>query len=136
MPPGCRPPARPGDWITDLEIVAFERGEYVSYSACGEPYYLGGLVESLDQLVARTPEEFAERDIEVHTRHEVTAIDLDRREVTRRRPRHRSLPRTVGFDHLMVSTGSRPLRPSSIEGVNLPGWSGCGRWRTPKRSSS
>ena len=120
MPPACRLPARPGDLNQDLEIVAFERGGIVSYSACGEPYYIGGLVESLDQLVARTPEQFAERDIEVHTRHEVTAIDLDRREVTVVDLASKS-PRTVAFDHLMVSTGSRPLRPSSVEGVNLPG---------------
>jgi len=104
----------------DLEIVAFERGTYVSYSACGEPYYIGGLVESLDRLVARTPEQFAKRDIEVHTRHEVTAIDLGRREVTVVDLAANS-SRTVGFDHLMVSTGSRPLRPSYIKGVNLPG---------------
>jgi NADPH-dependent 2,4-dienoyl-CoA reductase/sulfur reductase-like enzyme len=104
----------------DLDIVAFERGTHVSYSACGEPYYVGGLVESLDQLVARTPAQFAERDIEVHTRNEVTAIDVGRRQVTVVDLATNS-SRTVGFDHLMVSTGSRPLRPSYIEGVNLPG---------------
>ena len=104
----------------DLEIVAFERGAYVSYSACGEPYYIGGLVDDLDQLVARTPEQFAERDIEVHTHHEVTAIDLDRREVSVVDLGTES-SRTIGFDHLMVSTGSRPLRPSYLRGVNLPG---------------
>jgi NADPH-dependent 2,4-dienoyl-CoA reductase/sulfur reductase-like enzyme len=104
----------------DLDIVAFERGTYVSYSACGEPYYIGGLVESLDRLVARTPEQFAKRNIAVHTRHEVTAIDLDLREVTVVDLAANS-SRTVDFDHLMVSTGSRPLRPSYIEGVNLPG---------------
>ena len=29
----------------NLEIVAFERGPYTSYSACGIPYFVGGLVE-------------------------------------------------------------------------------------------
>ena len=104
----------------DLEIVAFERGGYVSYSACGEPYYIGGLVDSLDHLIARTPEQFAERDIEVHTHHEVTAIDLDRREVDVVDLAANS-SRSVRFDHLMMSTGSRPLRPSYVQGVNLPG---------------
>ena len=104
----------------NLEIVAFERGEHVSYSACGEPYYIGGLVGDLDDLVARTPEEFAKRDIEVHTRHDVIAIDVHRREV-RVADLATSTERTVGFDHLMVSTGSRPLRPATVEGVNLPG---------------
>lgn len=104
----------------DLEIVAFERGTYVSYSACGEPYYIGGLVKSLDQLVARTPAQFAKRNIEVHTRHQVTAIDPGRHEVNVVDLATNSA-RTIGYDHLMVSTGSRPLRPSYIEGVHLPG---------------
>ena len=104
----------------DLEIIAFERGDHVSYSACGEPYYIGGLVESLDELVARTPAEFAERGIEVHTRHEVTGIDTSRREITVV-DLGTTASRTVGFDHLMVATGSRPLRPSYLQGVNLPG---------------
>jgi NADPH-dependent 2,4-dienoyl-CoA reductase/sulfur reductase-like enzyme len=28
----------------ELEIVAFERGRYTSYSACGIPYLVGGVV--------------------------------------------------------------------------------------------
>jgi NADPH-dependent 2,4-dienoyl-CoA reductase/sulfur reductase-like enzyme len=104
----------------DLEIVAFERSSYVSYSACGEPYYVGGLVDSIDRLVARTPEEFAARSIEVHTRHEVSAIDLDKRQVIVRNLQD-SRSETVGFDHLMYATGSRPLRPDDIAGIDGPG---------------
>lgn len=103
----------------DLEIVAFERSNYVSYSACGEPYYVGGLVDSIDSLVARTPADFAERRIEVHLRHEVTEIDLDRRQI-RVRNLEDSTSRTLGFDHLMYATGSRPLRPVAITGIEGP----------------
>ncbi len=42
----------------DLEIVAFERGNFVSYSACGIPYFVGGIVDDGDRLIARTPETF------------------------------------------------------------------------------
>ncbi|HEY6707355.1 MAG TPA: FAD-dependent oxidoreductase, partial [Actinomycetota bacterium] len=55
----------------ELEIVAFERGRHVSYSACGLPYYAGDVVKDWRDLVARTPEEFAEQDIQVRTGHEV-----------------------------------------------------------------
>jgi NADPH-dependent 2,4-dienoyl-CoA reductase/sulfur reductase-like enzyme len=104
----------------DLEIVAFERGSHVSYSACGEPYFVGGLVDSIDDLVARTPEQFAEMNIGVRLHHEVTQIDLDRGAVTVRSFEDDSVS-TVGFDHLMYATGSRPLRPDDIEGIHLPG---------------
>ena len=40
----------------DLEIVVIERSSFVSYSACGEPYFVGDYVTDLDQLIARTPE--------------------------------------------------------------------------------
>ena len=39
----------------DLEIVAFERGRRVSFSACGIPYHVAGEVEDIESLVVRTP---------------------------------------------------------------------------------
>ena len=42
----------------DLSIVAFERGHFTSYSACGIPYWVGGVVDSRDDLISRTPEVF------------------------------------------------------------------------------
>lgn len=95
----------------DLEIVALEKGGYTSYSACGIPYVVGGEVASLDDLVARTPQQFrAEHRIDVRMGHEAVAIDLDARRVTVRDHAHdREL--TLGFDLLHIATGARPIRP-------------------------
>jgi len=41
-----------------LEIIAFERGHFTSYSACGIPYWIGGVVDGPDALVARDPQTF------------------------------------------------------------------------------
>jgi NADPH-dependent 2,4-dienoyl-CoA reductase/sulfur reductase-like enzyme len=103
----------------ELEIVAFERGRHTSYSACGLPYYAGDVVEDWRDLVARTPEEFASKDIEVRTRHEVEAVDL---EAGRVRVRDLDAGRTLeeAWDVLVVATGSEPLRPP-IPGIDLPG---------------
>ncbi|MDA0353530.1 MAG: FAD-dependent oxidoreductase [Chloroflexi bacterium] len=103
----------------DLEIVVFERSSYVSYSACGEPYFVGDYVTDLDSLIARTPEEFAARDIEVHRRHEVTSIDTDARRVVVR-PVDGGEDRSEPYDQLLIATGAQPNRPS-IEGADLPG---------------
>ena len=37
-----------------LEIVAFERGHYTSYSACGIPYFISGEVQPWQSLAHRT----------------------------------------------------------------------------------
>ena len=95
----------------ELEIVAFERGHYTSYSACGIPYFVGHVVEELDDLIVRTPEEFASKySIDARIRHEVTSIDLEARTVSvRDLEAGRDL--TEGFDKLLVATGGKPIRP-------------------------
>jgi len=98
----------------DLEIVVYERTGFVSYGECGLPYYVSGLVDDHNQLVARTPAQFAGRGIEVHLHHEVTEIV----------PENRRLRVTnledggswyEDYDRLVVATGGRP--------VLLPGFS-------------
>lgn len=106
----------------DLDIVALERGDYTSYSACGIPYLVGGEVKRVDDLIARTPQEFREQRIDVRLRHEAVAIDVDRRQVEVRDHEH---DRTVaiGFDQLMIGTGARPRRPPipGIDGADVYG---------------
>jgi NADPH-dependent 2,4-dienoyl-CoA reductase/sulfur reductase-like enzyme len=96
-----------------LDIVAFERGDYTSYSACGLPYFVSDDVDSIESLIARTPEQFRDvHDIDVQMRHDVVGIDLDRRQVTVR-DLAAKVERTEPFDHLVVATGATPRRPAS-----------------------
>lgn len=106
----------------DLEIVVLERGLDTSYSACGIPYVVGGSVDAVDDLVARTPQEFRDAHrIDVRLRHEARAIDLDARRVeVRALDQDRTLH--LGFDQLMVATGARPTRPD-LPGIDQP-WIG------------
>jgi NADPH-dependent 2,4-dienoyl-CoA reductase/sulfur reductase-like enzyme len=104
----------------DLEIVAFERGDYTSYSACGIPYFVADTVTELDKLIARRPEVFRDKyDIDVRLRSEVTEIDLDARTVTVR-DLESDGESAEGFDTLMIATGAVPLRPP-FEGGDAAG---------------
>lgn len=101
----------------DLIIDVFEMTERVSYSACGEPYYVSGDVPRIDQLIARTPAQFAQQDISVHLGHMVTEIDIDDRTVT---VRSNGETRSIPYDQLVYATGARPTRPP-MEGIDLKG---------------
>lgn len=103
----------------DIEIVALERGNWTSYSACGIPYLVGGDVERVDQLVARTPQEFRDRfGVDVRMRHEATAIDLDAGTVEVR-DLTAGGHSVLGFDQLLIGTGGVPVRPP-LPGIDLP----------------
>ncbi|TMM01558.1 MAG: flavoprotein oxidoreductase, partial [Actinobacteria bacterium] len=88
-----------------LDVIAFERGEFTSYSACGIPYFVGGLVDAVDDLVARSPESHRANGIEVRTNTEVVGIDLDRRELAL------AGGGVEPFDRLVVATGARAVPP-------------------------
>ncbi|MFD8827952.1 FAD-dependent oxidoreductase [Streptomyces sp. NPDC059605] len=103
----------------ELEIVAFERGPFTSYSACGIPYWVGGDVAERDDLVARTPEEHRARDIDLRTRTEVTEIDVAGRRV-RAQDLGTGEAYWTGFDKLVIATGARPVRPA-LPGMDAPG---------------
>ncbi|MDI3402328.1 FAD-dependent oxidoreductase [Streptomyces cavernicola] len=103
----------------ELEIVAFERGRFASYSACGIPYWVGGDVESSDELIARTPEEHRERAIDLRMRTEVTEIDVPGRRV-RARDLESGEEAWTAYDKLVIATGARPVRPE-LPGIDAPG---------------
>ncbi|GAA1674205.1 FAD-dependent oxidoreductase [Streptomyces yatensis] len=107
---------------SELEILALERGEFTSYSACGIPYWVGGVVDGPDELIARTPETHQGRGIDVRTHTEVVEIDLAGQRVLARDvdPHGKGDEHWHGFDDLVIATGARPRRPD-MPGIDAPG---------------
>lgn len=102
----------------DLEIVAFERGEFTSYAACGLPYFVSDEVTDRDRLIARTPEAFRAQGIDVRTRHEVVAIDTDERTVEVRSLDGGDVT-TEPYEELLLATGAVPVKPP-LPGIDGP----------------
>jgi len=93
------------------EIVVFERSPHTSYSACGMPYLIAGLVESAELLIARTPEKFREKyNIDARVHHEVTELDLNGRRVLVRNLENNS-EAWEAYDQLLIATGAEAIMP-------------------------
>jgi NADPH-dependent 2,4-dienoyl-CoA reductase/sulfur reductase-like enzyme len=102
----------------EMDVVVFEKGEWVSYAACGMPYYVKGEVEDLTDLVAVTPAEFREeRGVDLRTGHEVVGIDTETDTVTVEADGERF---EQPYDHLLVATGATAIEPP-FEGLALDG---------------
>lgn len=100
------------------DVIVFEKGEWVSYAACGMPYFVKGEIDALDDLTAKDPAVFVEdRGIDLRTGHEVTAIDTDRKQVTVDDGNDRF---EQSYDNLLLGTGARAIEPP-FEGIDLPG---------------
>jgi CoA-dependent NAD(P)H sulfur oxidoreductase len=103
----------------EMEITVYQKEPEPSISECGLPYLLSGVVEERDDLVARTPEKFAEKGIEVLVRHKVERIDSGRKNLS-------VLNLNTGeafedtYDRLVIATGARAVLPP-IAGAELEG---------------
>nr|WP_297426930.1 FAD-dependent oxidoreductase [uncultured Actinotalea sp.] len=114
----------------DAEIVVLERGELVSFANCGLPYHVGDEIPDRSALLLQTPESLAAAlRLDVRVRHDVTAIDRERRQVHVRRLRGAvdapgavaAAPGalTLDYDALVLAPGAVAIRPP-IEGLDLP----------------
>ncbi|MDR3617636.1 MAG: FAD-dependent oxidoreductase [Candidatus Obscuribacterales bacterium] len=102
------------------EIIVLERSGYVSYANCGLPYFLGGEIESREDLVVQTPASLLNRfnlDIRVH--HEVAEIDAKAKQVSIKNLTTGNTYRE-SYDDLILSTGASPIRPR-VKGIDSAG---------------
>ncbi len=102
-----------------MEVVVYEKSGYVSYGACGFPYFIKGEIPTIDKVIVRTPEQFAKQGIEVHIRHEVTAINPDDHSVEVKNLDTGEIF-TDRWDKLLLSAGTVGVKPP-IPGIDLAG---------------
>ncbi len=87
------------EWVVDV----FEKTNYVSHAPCGIPFYLSGIVESVDDLCAYDVNYFRERrGINVHINSEVVKVRDGEIEVVERGER-----KIYEWDRLVFATGAR-----------------------------
>ena len=103
----------------DLEITIYQEEPEISISECGLPYLISGIVEERDELIARTTEEFAEKNVEVLTRHRVERISPDHKKLVVK-DLEADEEFEDSYDRLVIATGARSTSPP-VEGIDLDG---------------
>lgn len=99
------------------DVVVYEKGDIVSFGACGLPYYVGGFFEDSREMIARTPEQFRESGVEIHTKHEVTDVDFSSKKIKVKNLTTDEILEE-SYDKLMISSGARAIIPP-IKNIDL-----------------
>lgn len=104
----------------ELEIQVFEKSGYISYGACGLPYFVGDMIAEPEDLVSLTVDQMTgKRGIPTYIHHEVTKIDREAGTVTVVNLDN-GQESVHPYDKLVIATGARPLKPD-IKGVDAKG---------------
>lgn len=102
------------------EITVISKGKYISYAACGLPYYIGGVIKDRASLLENTPESYSRlTGVNLITGIEATKLDPAAKTVFARNV-ETGEELSYGYDKLVLTTGARPVVPN-IPGMDLPG---------------
>lgn len=101
------------------EIVVYEKGSFVSYGACGLPYYVAGINQDYTKMIARTKEQFEKTGMKINLRHEVVKVVPENKQILVKDLENNKLF-IDSYDKLMISTGTIPVVPP-LKGRDLKG---------------
>ncbi len=117
-----------------IHITMIDESEYISFGACGIPYFISVEAPSLDTLrstkngIKRDKQYFEKKDIHVHDKTRATSIDCLNKTVT---IEHLYTKKTslLTYDNLVLATGGKPRIPP-IPGYNLQGVTTAARYES------
>lgn len=99
----------------DAEIIIYDKDVDFNHSGYATHYVIGGKVESMDKLTPRTADWFKKRyNIDVHTNHEVLAIDSDKKTLSGKNLKTDQSFET-DYDKLIFANGSSPTVPPAFK---------------------
>lgn len=102
-------------------IIMFEKGPHVSFSNCGLPYHLSGMISEVEKLVLMSPQKFlAQYNIEARVNSEVIEIDRENKEIVVKDVVTKKTYRE-SYDKLVLSMGAKPIVPKfeGLDSVNV-----------------
>lgn len=91
--------------VSGAMITVLEKGEDISYGACGFPYYIEGLIEEEKKLIARDKERVLSDGIDLRLLSEAIDVDFNNKTVTVKNISDKN-EYELYYDKLIIATGA------------------------------
>lgn len=102
------------------QVKIFTKSADISYAGCGLPYFVGGGIETRDELIVNTPAKYSSlTGAEVYTGQEAVSVDHAKKTVALRSVLDGS-ESEESYDKLIIATGAVPIIPK-VDGAGLSG---------------
>lgn len=102
------------------EVILITKSSDISYAGCGLPYYVGGLIETEEELIVNTPKKFEGlTGVRVLTGREAFHLDAEAKYVQARNLANGE-EEVYSYDNLILAVGASPIVPD-VPGMRLPG---------------
>lgn len=102
------------------QVEVYNMGQDISYAGCGLPYYVGGDIETREELVVNSPAKFSGlTGAKVYTGQEAISVNPVEKTVQLRAVANGQM-QTVSYDKLIIATGATPFVPK-LEGMGCNG---------------
>lgn len=98
-------------------IKIIEKQNYISFGACGLPYYIGGQFDESERMLVRTPQQVETLGIELMLQHEAVSVDAESKTVQIKSLASGEII-TESYDRLMIASGARAAN-LTIENADL-----------------
>lgn len=102
----------------DAEVTVFERNDNISFLSCGIALYVGGVVSDPKGLFYSSPEELKSLGVNTKMKHDVKSVDIKGKKLTVENLETGEVFDET-FDKLIITSGSWPIIPRNIEGIDL-----------------
>ena len=103
-----------------MQVTLITKDQDISYAGCGLPYYVGGLIDTREELIVNTPAKFAGlTGVEVLTGREAVKLDSTAKTVTARN-HATGEEEHYTYDACILATGASPIVPP-LPGMDLEG---------------
>lgn len=102
------------------QVTVITKGKDISYAGCGLPYYVGGMIETPEELIVNTPKKYsALTGVHVMTQKEAIGLNPAQKTVTVR-DEQTGEEEFIAYDKLVIATGASPALPP-VKGMDLSG---------------